>query len=159
MDFNLFTSSSCATTLRRRPPRLCDSELSSPLITRSITSLRSATLLLYAKTAPCGSSFLESNCTACRANSSAFVKALRDEGRLSDGGRGSGGDRSSRSGTISCVCTGERVLERSIERGGGSERLSVEEEAVSGGIGEILACLDCEKAATAAKLADADGRV
>lgn len=46
---------------------------------------------------------------------------------------------------------------RNIEGGGGSDRLSVEEEAVA--VGEKVAALVCEKAATAAKFADAEGRV
>ena len=45
---------------------------------------------------------------------------------------------------------------RSIERGGGSDRFSVEEEAV---LLEYVACLAWEKAATAARFDDAVGRV
>ena len=95
IDFKRLTSSSWATTLLRRP-FLRLSELSSPRMTRSMTSLSSATLLLYAATAPYGSSFVESSLTASRASSRAFVKAFRDDGRGSDE-RGSGGERSRRS--------------------------------------------------------------
>ena len=129
MDFSLRTSSSCATTLLLRPFFfLWISVLSSPLITLSITSLSNATLFPYASTAPYGSSFVESNFTASLANSKAFVSARRDDGRGSEV-RGSGGDNSKRSGTISFV-VGERAPERSIDRGGESERLSTEDDAL-----------------------------
>ena len=100
---------------------------------------------------------MESSWTACRASSNARVRALRDEGRLSVvAERGADGDKSSRSGTISCVCMGEVGPDLSIEGGGGSDKLSVEDDAVVAG--EKLAILDCENAATAAKLEDGDGR-
>ncbi len=83
------------------------------------------------------------------------MSARRDDGRGSDV-RGSGGDRSSRSGIISCVGPGLLGVLRSIERGGGSDRFSVDEEAV---LGVYVACLACEKAATAAKFEEAVGRV
>lgn len=100
--FNLFTSSSCATTLLLLPPLfLPDSVLSSPLITLSITLLNSATLFPYAMTAPYGSSFVESNFTASLASSNAFVNARLDDGLGCSAGWASFGDNSRRSGTIS----------------------------------------------------------
>lgn len=100
--FNLFTSSSCATTLLLLPPLfLPDSVLSSPLITLSITLLNNATLFPYAMTAPYGSSFVESNFTASLASSNAFVNARLDDGLGCSAGWASFGDNNKRSGTIS----------------------------------------------------------
>lgn len=61
IDLRRLTSSSCATTLLRLPFRLGRSVLSSPLLTRSITSLSKATLRPYAMTAAWGSSLVESS--------------------------------------------------------------------------------------------------
>lgn len=127
IDFKRRTSSSCATTLLRRP-FLRRSVLSSPLITLSITSLSSDTLFPYAITAPYGSSFVESSFTASRASSSALVSARRDEGGRGSELRGSGGERSRRSGTMSLV-VGDRAPDRSRDGGGESERLSTDEDA------------------------------
>lgn len=102
--------------------------LSSPLITLSITSLSSATLFPYAITAPYGSSLVESSFTASRASSSAFVRARLDDGGRGSELRGSGGDRSKRSGTISFV-VGDLGPDRSRDGGGESERLSTDEDA------------------------------
>ena len=79
-------------------------------------------------TAPYGSSFVESSFTASLASSRALVSARREEGRASEV-RGSGGDKSKRSGTISLVA-GDRAPERSIDLGGESERLSTEDDAL-----------------------------
>lgn len=107
-------------------------------------------------TAPYGSSLVESSLTASRASSRAFVRARRDDGRGSDD-FGSGGDSSNLSGIISCVGPGDLGTVRSIDRGGESDRLSEEEEdAVAG---EEFACLACENAATAARFAEAAGRM
>lgn len=125
-------------------------------MTRSITSLSNATLLPYANTAPYGSSFVESNLTASRASSSALVRARRDEGLVSVD-RASGGDSSSRSGIMSFVPTGDIVFERSLVGGGESLRFSTEDDAVFAG--EYLTCRACENAATAARFADAAGRI
>ena len=83
------------------------------------------------------------------------MSARRDDGRGSEE-RGSGGDKSSRSGMISCVAPGLLGAVRSIERGGESERFSVDEEAV---LEVYVACLAWEKAATAARFEEAVGRV
>lgn len=51
---------------------------------------------------------------------------------------------------------GEVSPDLSMDGGGGSDKLSVEDDAVVAG--EKLTILDCENAATATKLEDGDGR-
>lgn len=162
MVLSRLTSSSCATTLLRRPLRLLGSVLSSPLLTLSMTSLNKATLRPYAITAPYGSSLVESSFTASRASSSALVRARREDGRDLVGSRGSGGDNKSLSGTISWCCVKAREEEAcNIDLGGGSDNASGEEEPLGPGCGEPLAeeaWRASEKAATAAKFAEPPGR-
>lgn len=83
------------------------------------------------------------------------MRARRDDGLVSVD-RGSGGERSRRSGTISFVATGDAVPERGLESGGESIKFSVDDDAVFAG--EYLTCRAWENAATAARFADAAGR-
>lgn len=128
---SLRISSSCAATLRRRRRRL--SVLSSPLRTRSITSLNRATLRAYACTAASGLSFVESSWTASRASSRALVRARRDDGLCSERsplrpGRsgGSGWRRLSEPDSIRRLEGGDvEVVDWRYDWGGGSERSSL----------------------------------
>lgn len=163
--FNLFTSSSCATTLLLLPPLfLPDSVLSSPLITLSITLLNSATLFPYAITAPYGSSFVESSLTASLASSNAFVNARLDEGLGCSAGWASFGDNSRRSGTSSwCSLDALPFVAREGEGGTGPDpELEEVRCVVSVGNGTVLLLAatsrDWENAATAARPGDTAGR-
>jgi hypothetical protein len=110
-------------------------------------------------TAAYGSSFVESSFTASRANSKAFVRARREDGFTSAGVRDSGGDSNSRSGTISCCWARAREeAGGSMERGGGSDRLSEDDAADSWGLFDTEV-FRCEKAATAARFTDGAGRI
>lgn len=138
MFCSLLISSSCAAGLLFTPGFLLGTSLLSPRLTRSITSLRSATLRPYATTASSGWSLVESSCTASLASSRALVKARLDEGA-----------RDSR----------EEWRLDSIEGGGGSLRSSCCGGAGTDNAGTSCCCCCCciLNAATAARLGDAFG--